>query len=192
MKCAISLVLLAFLVVNFGCADRDQQEELVARADLADKEVLERLSKTLFSSQTKAEVSALEGGKFALEVTLHPDKDSKVKTLDGSQGAAAEVDQMSTVGMSVIAGRRMIRYGRRRNLAKLVVHIQETVKDEAGKDRIIDVFGYTVLESQFDKHTAASTNDALAPQKRGKYLEETTTVDYDHFDEITYRPTITQ
>jgi hypothetical protein len=106
-----------------GCGKQNPNElaaATIANEELSDAQAIEELAEQMFERRDVVSVEELDGGEISLSVTIHPSRDAEVIELQGGPGAVA-VDSGYVLGISVFSGRRMVKYGRQRGLARLLM-----------------------------------------------------------------------
>jgi hypothetical protein len=173
-----------------GCEKRDPDAlaaRTVAATELTDAEAVETLARQVFMNPEAVSAVTLESGEIALTVTVHPSTDAKVTTLRQGPNAAA-VDVGYVLGMTVIGGRRMVKYGRQRKLAQLTIKVKHTLLDESDKRVDIDIFGYTLRKDSFEQYLNTGSAIDIAKGKALATIEKTCVIDYNNFDQVRYAP----
>jgi hypothetical protein len=190
MSCGCPAILVAvgigLCLPGCGKPDPDQlAAATIANKELSDAQAVEELAKQVFKNPDAISVEELPSREISLSVTIHPRRDAKVGTLQGGL-SAAEVDSGYVLGISVFDGRRMVKYGRQRGLAQLVIKIKHTVLGEAGEKMDVDIFGYTLVKDSFDKYLTIGSAMDIAAGKALTTIEKTCVIDYNHFDQTSY------
>ncbi len=171
-----------------GCGEEpDPDAELksiVADQNLADAEAIEKLAREKLGLIRELKTEEFDEGGIALEVTLHPSLTPNTPNFQNGV-SPQQLDLAMALAAPVISSKDVVRYGRQRKLAKMIVHIKHTVLDREGKQIDADIFGFTLDKDSFDKYLGMSSIELM----RGKAIDaisQCCTVDYNRFDQIEY------
>jgi hypothetical protein len=177
-----AIVTSLFLIALVGCRKDllKSTQSILADRSITDAQAASKLAELYYQDATSISTAMGSNGKdVELTVTVRPHREPELTAAEKAKGRKLH---KGVLPLPIINTHDVIKFGRQRNLTKVVVKIQDTIPDDSGNEQKIDLFGFTVDQDNFQKFLTTNLIQQLMTGNPRDVIQPNCTIDYDNFD----------